>query len=93
MQNDYGRAILCLTVSDANKELLLASEERIIPTLVDSLLLDPEHPRIDNTALQGVTDWESVKGPVQQVSRRSSVSLCASGPTSVPLLSLYACVV
>jgi hypothetical protein len=71
---------------------LLASEERIIPTLVDSLLLDPEHPRIDNTALQGVTDWESAKGPVQQVSRRSSVSLAVCLRPYLPLCLFYLCV-
>ena len=40
---DAGQGILNLTVSDINKEMLL-NADRLIPILVDSLFLDPEHP-------------------------------------------------
>jgi hypothetical protein len=49
-----------------HKEVLLACEG-FIPLLVDSLLLDPEHPRKDNASRMGETDWEAAKGPVQRV--------------------------
>ena len=62
----HGQAILSLCVSDINKELLL-NAEGFIPLLVDSLLLDPQHPRQENAAMQGTTDWEAAKGPVQRV--------------------------
>jgi hypothetical protein len=62
----HGQAILSLCVSDINKELLL-NAEGFISLLVDSLLLDPQHPRQKNAAMQGTTDWEAAKGPVQRV--------------------------
>eukprot|EP01045_Picozoa_sp_COSAG04_P016866 COSAG04_NODE_1445_length_6714_cov_1.982162_6_plen_541_part_00 len=68
MREDHGQAILSLCISDINKELLLKAEG-LIPLLVDSLLLDPEHPRMENVTLFGRTDWETVKGPVQRVRR------------------------
>jgi hypothetical protein len=65
MRADHGQTIVNLCTSDLNKQLLLTCEE-CIPMLVDSLLLDPEHPRMENIALQGRTDWEAVKAPVQR---------------------------
>jgi hypothetical protein len=38
-----------------------------VALLIDSLLLDPAHPRRDNETLMGKTDFEAVKGPVQRV--------------------------
>ena len=68
MQRDHGQPILNLCVSDLNKQLLL-NAEGFIPLLVDSLLLDPEHPRMDHTTVGGVkTDWDATKAPVQRVS-------------------------
>ena len=72
MKSDYGQAILSLCVSDRNKALLLTCEV-FIPLLVDSLLLDPAHPRINDTTLQGKSDWEGAKAPVQRVRHRLSV--------------------
>jgi len=71
----HGQPILNLSVSDRNKEMLLACSG-FIPLLVDSLLLDPEHPRMENVALTGATDWESAKAPVQRV-RLSVCVVCA----------------
>ena len=65
MAATHGQAILSLCVSDINKNLLLASEH-FLTLAVDSLLLDPEHPRMNNAAMQGTTDWEAVKAPVQR---------------------------
>ena len=65
MKVDHGKTILNLCVSDLNKDLLLKCSG-FIPLLVDSLLLDPEHPRMENTTMSGVTDWERVKAPVQR---------------------------
>ena len=62
MQAHHGQGILSLTVSDANKELLLRADG-FIRILIDSLLLDPDHPR----RTDGKTDFEAVKGPVQRV--------------------------
>eukprot|EP01043_Picozoa_sp_COSAG02_P085891 COSAG02_NODE_23455_length_718_cov_1.214863_2_plen_89_part_01 len=68
MTQDHGKAILNLCVSDLNKQLLLSCEE-LIPVLLDNLLLDPEHPRMDDRSMLGTkTDWEGTKGPVQRVS-------------------------
>ena len=50
-----------------------------IPLLVDSLLLDPEHPRRDNAAITGKTDWNGSKGPVQRVRPSQSPRLPALG--------------
>ena len=75
MAADSGQAILNLCVSDQNKELLL-NAEGFIPMMVDSLLLDPEHPRMDNVTIMGKTDWEGSKGPVQRVS--SCLRACRS---------------
>lgn len=44
LPTDFGQTILNLCVSDINKQLLLNSEG-FIPLLMDSLLLDPKHPR------------------------------------------------
>eukprot|EP01043_Picozoa_sp_COSAG02_P068076 COSAG02_NODE_11171_length_1777_cov_2.868892_2_plen_59_part_00 len=52
----HGQSILNLCVSDLNKEMLLQAKG-FISLLVDSLLLDPEHPRMENVTLTGVTDW------------------------------------
>ena len=70
VQADHGQPILCLTLSDANKELLLRADG-LIRVLTDSLLLDPDHPlRTQQTrpgeVLFGATDFEAVKGPVQR---------------------------
>jgi hypothetical protein len=66
MKEDFGQPILSLCVSDLNKRLLLSCQN-FIPLIVDSLLLDPEHPRIDNATIMGKTDWEAAKAPVQRV--------------------------
>ena len=71
---DAGQAIVCLSVSDTNKELLL-SAEGFIPLLIDSLLLDPEHSRKSGAEVMGATDFEKVKGPVQRVSDSAAFSL------------------
>jgi hypothetical protein len=55
----FAKAMLNLSVSDLNKELLLACAD-FIPTMVDSLLLDPEHPRRDQP------DFDAVAPSVQQ---------------------------
>ena len=68
MRADHGHPILALCVSDINKQLLLNSEG-FIPILVDSLLLDPEHPRRDDSPGAGrKTDFDAVAPPVQRVS-------------------------
>ena len=56
---EYAKAMLNLSVSDMNKELLLACAD-FIPTMVDSLLLDPEHPR------RAQPDFDAVAPPAQQ---------------------------
>lgn len=65
MTANHGQSILSLCVSDSHKAMLL-EVEGFIPLLVDSLLLDPQHPRMNNNALTGATDWEGAKGPVQR---------------------------
>jgi|EP01046_Picozoa_sp_COSAG06_P020311 hypothetical protein len=77
MRDSHGCSIACLCVSDINKELLLSCMD-LIPMLVDSLLLDPEHPRQENTTLLGKTDWEAAKGPVQAVSVGNAVVYCTA---------------
>ena len=67
MKAGHGQAVLALCVSEVNKELLL-NAPGFVPLLMDSLLLDPEHPRRDNVTMMGTTDFEAVKGPVQRVS-------------------------
>ena len=67
LQTHHCQAILSLTVSDANKELLLLADG-FIRILVDSLLLDPEHPRRTQQAVLAATDFADVKDPVQRVS-------------------------
>ena len=68
MRADHGHAILALCVSDVNKQLLLNSEG-FIPILVDSLFLDLEHPRRDDSPGAGrKTDFDVVAPPVQRVS-------------------------
>ena len=72
----HGQSILNLCVSDLNKKMLLEAKG-FISLLVDSLLLDPEHPRMENYhTLTGVTDWESAKAPVQRVRLQTSASRC-----------------
>ena len=85
MREDHGQAILSLCISDLNKELLL-DVTGVIPLLVDSLLLDPEHPRMENVTLQGKTDWEAAKGPVQRVSDSYLYDSC---PVVQQLLAFY----
>jgi hypothetical protein len=68
MREDHGVPLLSLCVSDVNKQLLLASEVGFIPILVDSLLLDPEHPRRDDSPTMGRrTDFDAVAPLVQRV--------------------------
>ena len=68
MRADHGHPILALCVSDINKQLLLNSEG-FVPLLVDSLLLDLEHPRRDDSPIVAAkTDFEAVAPPVQRVS-------------------------
>ena len=66
MREDSGQSILSLAISDINKELLIASPG-FISVLVDSLLLDPQHPQRDMMTVVGKTDFEAVKGPMQRV--------------------------
>ena len=82
MKQHHGLSILSLCVSDNNKQLLLNSEG-FIPLLVDSLLLDPEHPRRDNATLMGTTDWETAKGPVQRVSADTVLVLSVQHDCSI----------
>lgn len=44
MDATFGQALLHLSVSDINKQLLLQSEN-LLPVMISSLLLDPDHPR------------------------------------------------
>ena len=67
-------SVVCRAVSDTHKNLLL-NNEGFIPLLIDSLLLDKDHPRMDNVTLMGVTDWEAVKVPVQRVRQSSAASV------------------
>ena len=53
---------------------------------MDSLLLDPAHPRMENESLNGKTDWEAAKGPVQRV-RPSTLPVL--GTTSAAWLSAW----
>ena len=53
--------MLNLCVSDLNKSLLL-NADGFIPLLLDSLLLDPKHPRRSDAN----TDFDAVCGPVQR---------------------------
>eukprot|EP01050_Picozoa_sp_SAG11_P016558 SAG11_NODE_2274_length_3591_cov_3.168671_3_plen_456_part_00 len=72
MREDHGTALLSLTVSDINKQLLLSNVD-FIPILVDSLLLDSEHPRRDDSPTFGRrTDFDAVAPPVQRVSFKPS---------------------
>lgn len=65
MTAGHGQSILNLSVSEINKDLLL-NAEGFISLLVDSLLLDPDHPRRNDDTLLGPTDFEAVKGQVQR---------------------------
>ena len=56
------QALLALTISDVNKQLLLSSAKPYVDILLDGLLLDEEHPRRGDAN----TDFEAVKGPVQK---------------------------
>jgi hypothetical protein len=85
MAATHGQAILSLCVSDINKNLLLASEH-FLTLAVDSLLLDPEHPRMNNAAMQGTTDWEAVKAPVQRDFAEAFAQLAMYGPGREVLL-------
>ena len=85
MTEYFGRSILSLCVSDTNKKLLLANES-FIPLLVDSLLLDPKHPRMQNVAIQGTTDWEGAKGPVQRDFTEAIAQLAVFPPGREALL-------
>jgi hypothetical protein len=67
-------AILSLCVSDANKAMLLASENDVITVLLDNLLLDPEHPRRTDPQ----TDFEGIKELVQLDSVEAIHQLAAS---------------
>ena len=79
MREDHGHAILALCVSDLNKQLLLNSEG-FIPLLVDSMFLDLEHPRRDDSPLvTAKTDFDAVAPPVQRVSCKPLlVRMCPS---------------
>eukprot|EP01043_Picozoa_sp_COSAG02_P026254 COSAG02_NODE_1506_length_12232_cov_420.616088_17_plen_143_part_00 len=61
MKEDYAQTLLHLCVSDVNKQLLLNCDG-FIPLMVDSLLLNPQHPR------RAHPDFDSVAPPVQRVS-------------------------
>ena len=86
MRPNHGRYILSLSISDRNKELLL-SAEGFLPLLVDSLLLDPEHPRMENNTMMGeTTDWEGAKGPVQRDFAETIAQLAMFSPGRDALL-------
>lgn len=61
IREDHGQAIRCLSVSDANKDLLLKTSG-FLPTLIDGLLLDPDHP----TRSDGKTNFKTVAPAVQR---------------------------
>ena len=61
VREDHGQAMLNLSVSDVNKDLLLKADG-LLALLVDSLLLDPAHP----TRSDGRTDFGAICGPVQR---------------------------
>jgi hypothetical protein len=86
MTEGHGLSILSLCVSDTHKELLLASSGGCIALLVDSLLLDVEHPRQENAALTGVTDWEAAKAPVQRDFAEAIAQLALFEPGRAALL-------
>lgn len=67
-------AVLSLCVSDANKSMLLASDNDVIAVLTDNLLLDPNHPRRSDPK----TDFEAVKHVVQQDSVEAIHQLAVS---------------
>jgi hypothetical protein len=69
----YGQTLLSLCVSDINKDLVL-SAEGCIPLLVDSLLLDPEHPRREQP------DFDAVAPAVQQDFAEAIAQLAMFGP-------------
>lgn len=76
MREDHGVPLLSLCVSDENKQLLLASEVGFIEILVDSLLLDLEHPRRDDSPTLGrKTDFDAVAPVVQRVSFKPSCAV------------------
>lgn len=71
-EKSFDQSISSLCVSDTNKQLLLNCED-FIPLLVDSLLLDPEHPR------RAQPDFDAVSPSIQRVSTRS-LFVCLSVP-------------
>ena len=73
-----GASNLSRAGDSVNKELLLHAEG-FVELLVDSLLLDPEHPRKEHSSVFGETDWENAKAPVQQV-RLFSAACCVPEP-------------
>ena len=76
-----GELILNLCVSDLNKSLLL-NAEGFIPLLLDSLLLDPEHPRRSDAN----TDFDAVCGPVQRDYAEAIAQLAMFAPGREALL-------
>ena len=59
MTKTHGRSVLNLCISDANKQLLLECDD-LIRVLVDSMFLDPDHPR------RVQADFDSVAPAVQR---------------------------
>jgi hypothetical protein len=86
MSEAHGRAIRNLCVSDVNKKLLLQAKG-LVPLLVDSLLLDPEHPRRHGVTVLGVkTEFEEVKGAVQRDFAEAIAQLAMYPPAHEVLL-------
>ena len=75
----YGRSILNLCISDANKLLLLRCDD-FIRVIVDSLLLDADHPR------RAQADFGTVAPPVQRDFAEAIQQLSAFPPGRDALL-------
>ena len=79
LKSSHGLSILNLCISDANKSLLLKCDG-FVPLLVDSLLLDPDHPR------RAEADFEAVAPPVQRDFAEAIQQLSAFPPGRDALL-------
>jgi hypothetical protein len=79
MMSTHGHGLLNLCISDQNKLLLLASKG-FIPLIVDSLLLDPEHPR------RAQPDFDAVSPPVQRDFAEAIAQLAMFAPGREALL-------
>eukprot|EP01052_Picozoa_sp_SAG31_P042453 SAG31_NODE_6743_length_1903_cov_1.521064_3_plen_291_part_01 len=82
MDDVIPQAVLSLCVSDANKDLLLASDTDVTSVLVEGLLLSPDHPR----KTDGRSDFERYKGEVQRNHAEAIHQLALYGPGRDTLL-------